>query len=472
MTGCPHSPSARRAAPWRIPAMACLVASFAPAARAFALQDCRILSLDVVALDDLRDGDWKGVEGGLYPGRSNECPADHLDGGRQLAKRLLPLDPLGRPAADGVIVCAAIGFSFTNQVFEAFLPLAGADPEFAPQVRFIDATAPKYDLSELADPSNEYWTDLLVEQLHRQGVSPAQVQVVWILEGVKEPDGAFPDDVDHVADLWAATLVNLHSKLENARLAFLSPVHWQGWSLHPVAEEPRYFEQGFAVREVIARQLAGEPALAWEEGSFRAPWLAWGPYLWTDGVEPRSDGLAMACTDYNWDGSHLSDAGRAKLAARLHHFLKSHRACTPWSVVPGSSPMERMADVERLGGGSAGTNGEPRLAGSAPPTVPHDAEYFVLARDAVPDGNGLIVVSGALLAGDGVAMGDGWLRVQPDLLLPIAFGPVGHGRRSLGQIPDDPALYGRSYYAQLLSFDAAAAKGVALSDAIELRLGD
>ncbi len=437
-------------------------------------QNCNQKSLDLVPLDDLRDGEWQGVEGGLYPGRSNRCPEDHLAAGRAIAKRIVPLAADGTPDATGIVGLAAIGFSFTHQVFETFQSLAADDPEIAPALRLIDGTARGHDLEDLRDPGNDYWTTLLPAQLKAAGVTAEQIQVAWIMEGSSEQPARFPQHVDLLADDWTALLQLLRVHLPNVQLAFLSPVHWQGFAWFAPSTEPYYFEQGFAVREVIARQLAGAPELAYEvdTGIAPAPWIAWGPYFWVDGEEPRSDGLKMACSDYLWDGSHLDVGGREKLGARLLHFVKSDRACTRWSIVRGSSPAERAARVELLGGESSGTQGVPRLCGSALPTIPYHGDYQLIARRSVPDGDGLVAISEQLLSGDGLPLGSGWLRVLPTLLLPITFGPKGNGTLSLGEIPDDPALFDRSFFAQLVAFDRAAQGGVALSQAIELVLGD
>jgi hypothetical protein len=62
-----------------------------------------------------------------------------------------------------------------------------------------------------------------------------------------------------------------------------------GYAETPLNPEPDSYETGFAVKDVIAAQIAGEPKLSYR-GRSRAPWLAWGPYLWADGLRPRSDG--------------------------------------------------------------------------------------------------------------------------------------------------------------------------------------
>jgi hypothetical protein len=80
------------------------------------------------------------------------------------------------------------------------------------------------------------------------------------------------------------------------------------------------------VKWLIADQLARKPELNCDpaKGSVRAPWLAWGPYVWADGTKAYKDGLSYVRSDYTeQDGTHPSASGREKVAARLLQFLKN-----------------------------------------------------------------------------------------------------------------------------------------------------
>ncbi|HCK21291.1 MAG TPA: hypothetical protein DHW15_03775, partial [Bacteroidetes bacterium] len=63
-----------------------------------------------------------------------------------------------------------------------------------------------------------------------------------------------------------------------------------------------------------------------------APWLAWAPYYWADGIEPRSDGLIWECSDYEEDGGgfHHSESGKLKETDMLFDFLYNHESSSSW----------------------------------------------------------------------------------------------------------------------------------------------
>ncbi|MBM4014612.1 MAG: hypothetical protein FJ293_06585 [Planctomycetes bacterium] len=478
----PHSPRHRHAA-WRHGRrfVACAAALFAVSATAPHApahpgpQDCRIDSFGQLALDELGAGDYRRIEGGLYPGAVNDCPPDHLDGGKHEGSRVVPRLKNGTPHPSGQIGVAAIGFSFTSSVFDRMAELADGDAALTGALAFANCCQGSADLTELRDPANAYWTDTVPDRLDRAGVDARQVQVVWMLEGVSDRYETFPDHVATTADWYTEVLQILTATFPNLRQCWLTPLHWQGWSFSTPSEEPYYFEQGFAVREVIARQIAGAPELAWDRrrGSVVAPWIAWGPYLWCDGSEPRVDGLAMACADYQDDGSHLSPAGNDKLARRLLHHWKGHPACTPWALADGSGGAGRMAAVNRLGEGTRGRYGQPRLSASALPTVPSAEPYLLRIRHSVRNGYGWLLLGDSLLPGEGVPFAGGYFRIDPIASWQLPLDGLGNGAIDLGEIPDDPALAGVAYYAQFIAIDREGEDGRhALSAPLELRLGD
>jgi hypothetical protein len=72
------------------------------------------------------------------------------------------------------------------------------------------------------------------------------------------------------------------------------------------------------------KQINGDPSLNYDPGRGQvvAPWLAWGPYLWIDGLNPRSDGMICTSADLKKDSVHPSLSGRQKVVDQLNAFLK------------------------------------------------------------------------------------------------------------------------------------------------------
>jgi len=64
------------------------------------------------------------------------------------------------------------------------------------------------------------------------------------------------------------------------------------------------------------------------------PWLAWGPYLWADGLTPRSDGLTWACADFVTDGTHPATSARNRVADFLIAFFHSDETAKLWYLKP------------------------------------------------------------------------------------------------------------------------------------------
>ena len=124
----------------------------------------------------------------------------------------------------------------------------------------------------------------------------------------------------------------MHDRFPNLKIAYLSSRTYAGYATSPLNPEPHSYESGFAVKWLIADQIAGKPELNYDpaKGPVRAPWCAWGPYVWADGTKSNSDGLDYVRADYEQDGTHPSPSGREKVAGRLLGFLKSDPTARPW----------------------------------------------------------------------------------------------------------------------------------------------
>lgn len=129
------------------------------------------------------------------------------------------------------------------------------------------------------------------------------------------------------------TLQVMHDKFPNLRVTYLSSRTYAGYATSPLNPEPHAYESGFAVKWVIADQLAGKPGMNYDaaKGAVRVPWVEWGPYVWADGVKGNKAGLIYLKEDYgDADGTHPSPSGRMKVATRLMEFMKGDETSKGW----------------------------------------------------------------------------------------------------------------------------------------------
>ena len=286
-------------------------------------KDCSRISTGQIPLTD-------GV--GLYPG-GNAIPSGHLQRGLDAAALIIPRDSNGSPSADGVIVLASIGVSNTSNEFARgaseiqspgnpgipFKARADADDETAPSVVIVDGARGGRPLSRWIDFDASAWS-VMRDRLAASGVTTKQVQALW----VKLPE-ASPARRGSGSTYISWYRKNLFKVIQNARRLFpgLQQVYFSSriyarYGGNNLSPEPWAYWEGLGVRSIIERQLSVNPS--WR------PWLAWGPYLWADGLTPRSDGLIWECDDFAPDGIHPNGKGVDKVATILLAHFKTHPA--------------------------------------------------------------------------------------------------------------------------------------------------
>ncbi len=324
---------------WLGPAV--LLGFLSPAAGLIAA-DCSAPPTGFPPLNDPFLRSYQGVALGLYPDGANQRPAQHDQAGLRLAGEVVPRDAAGRPDPEGGrIVFLSIGMSNTTQEFSVFKRLADEDLEKDPRVVIVDGAQGGWSADRIVRDGERYW-QTVTSRLAAAGVTPAQVQTAWMKQAHPRPTLPFPEDARHLqADLKAIALT-LKSRFPNLRLLYLSSRIYAGYASTSLNPEPFAYQSAFAVRWLIEEQIRGEPALSYDAG--RAPWLAWGPYLWADGLNAREDGLTWRCEDFAEDGTHPAESGRRKVAELLLDFVKSDSTARMWfRRKPAGPPSKPVA---------------------------------------------------------------------------------------------------------------------------------
>src|SRR5258708_12838893 len=128
------------------------------------------------------------------------------------------------------------------------------------------------------------------------------------------------------------------------RIAFLASRIYAGYSSGPANPEPFAYEFGFSVKWLIAAQIAGQQELNFDpaKGPVRSPWIAWGPYLWADGLQGRKDGLVWRRENFPQDCMHPSGSGREKVAKILFEFLRTNPTSKPWFANQAFHPLKKL----------------------------------------------------------------------------------------------------------------------------------
>ena len=293
--------------------------------------DCTRTSVGITPLNDLAGGVYQGYEAGLYLGGNNYPPLDYRWMGLAHCNAVQPLDQNGQPNANGRIVLLSIGMSNTTQEFSTFKSMADADPEKNPRLTIVDGAQGGQDAQIIRNPKAQFWT-VVDQRLIAAGVSPGQVQTAWLKQAIAGENRLFPADALGLRDALRDIVGIMQTRYPNIRIIYFGSRIYAGYATSTLNPEPYAFQSGFAVKWLIDEHI---------NSSGDGAWLAWGPYLWADGLVPRSDGLTWLCSDFQNDGTHPSTTGRQKVAGLLLTFFKTNETARPWFV--GSSSAQRQA---------------------------------------------------------------------------------------------------------------------------------
>lgn len=280
------------------------------------MADCGNTSVGFTPINDLGAGTYFGFPGFLYPGQ-NTPPTAHLDEGLLAGQAVVRRDTDGNPSAVGSIAFMSLGMSNTLQEFDRFRDID--DPLRAGYVFSVNGAQSNRDAVAWANLAGDTWTTA-ESRLAAFSLTPEQVGWIWCKLAVGGETGLFPDHAQDFQALLKIIVLEIASRYPNCKGISFSSRVYGGYADNPTSPEPYAYEGGFAVKWLIESQIDGsDPDLAY--GS--VPWLGWGPYLWADGLVPRSDGLTYECLDFESDGTHPGAGAEDKVANLLYDFLET-----------------------------------------------------------------------------------------------------------------------------------------------------
>lgn len=317
-------------------------------------------------LNDLGAGTYLGFQGGLYPGGVNTPPPAHASAALAQAAQIVPRRADGTPdPVNGLIVMIAIGMSNTTQEFGSFERLEDPSAYRNPRVVIVNTAVGGQTAAAIANPAAQYWT-VVNQRLTALGLTPAQVQVAWMKEADANPTAAFPVHAQTLVTEFTQIANNLVAKFPNIKLCYNSSRIYGGYASTTLNPEPYAYESGFAVKWFIESQINGDPNLNWNpaNGPVLAPLLLWGPYLWAEGLTPRSDGLTWASNEFQSDGTHPNPLAEAKVGGMIASFLYSDPSAAGWWK-HAADPGVNLATVEAAADATVSAASPNTNAGSA-----------------------------------------------------------------------------------------------------------
>jgi hypothetical protein len=246
-----------------------------------------------------------------------------MKAGVALGATVQPVDRNGKPSTSGKIVMISLGMSNASREFSEFIRLADADPRIDSSLLMIDSAREGADATQIAVTCGDYWIHV-DRQLQRCEISTAQVQVVWLKTALAHEPRGFPEKGRLLQRALRTIVEILRTKFSLLKLLYVSSRTYGGYSETDLSPEPIAYESGFAVKWLIEERI-NDPSL-----DRSMPWVSWGPYLWADGLSPRSDGLIWERGDFEPDGVHPSAQGALKVGTKLFEFFESDPSAQPW----------------------------------------------------------------------------------------------------------------------------------------------
>ena len=299
---------------------------------------------------------------GLYADGFNTPPPDHFAAGLAASARVRPLDRDGRPAGNGKVAMVSIGMSNTTQEYCATQNPAPCEPwSFVGQALLdpaVNHTTLVFVNGASGGQSAEFWDSPNEPNYNRirdfdlapSGLTEAQVQIGWVKVANPNPRVSLPStqaDAYRLVQQMGDIVRAMKTRYPNLQIVYFSSRIYGGYTTGSLNPEPYAYESGLAVKWLIAAQIEQkrsgtiDPLAGNLDYDSAAPWVAWGAYLWANGMQPRGDGLIWTRTDFQSDFTHPSTEGERKVGALLLSAFKKDPTAQSWFLAAASPPRRR-----------------------------------------------------------------------------------------------------------------------------------
>lgn len=277
---------------------------------------------------------YHGLEGGLYPGGANVPAAGYDAAGIVRRNSIRPLDVNGIPGGAGRYVLMSVGGGSESAAWcsvssappcdsWSFTGRAAEDPSVNhAALVIVNGAIPGVAFDEWSKPASKNFIRIRDTRLAPLGLSENQVQAIWMSfadSGAAFPPVATSADAAPQLERLDATIRALRTRYPNLQMLFVSSPVYRGYGS---GGEPGSYESAFVVRWEIESESAAKSA----------PWIGWGPYLWSRGSQLRADGLAWLRSDFDSTGAAFSQSGQSKAGSRLFDFFKNSPYTRCWFI--------------------------------------------------------------------------------------------------------------------------------------------
>jgi hypothetical protein len=277
----------------------------------------------LIASTDLAGGTYTDPQGGVHPGGLYDTG---------LNTRPPEIDAV-RPTVtkvSNVIGVATLGGSTIARIGDSLLAAVKRDPLKNRFIKTANGGIGGKRMDAWADPTSTAWADFAAA-LKSAGIKPNQLRVVLVMDIESAGLGTFEGEVAQNATWMDSTVSNIRTKYPSVQIVYLTSHHYLGYSGLAPIQEPIAYWNAWSVQRVVRRR-AGTAN----------PWTVVGAYVWGNGlgsdrivggIPGRSDGLELACADFEAVGTnsgvHVSPTGAVKATSDFMAFLHND-ASTIW----------------------------------------------------------------------------------------------------------------------------------------------